>query len=118
MARFFASGGFFDICHRDSGCAAVPLQVAPTDRIRDTTQKTDVLRPKHPCTFLRVFVRRIWADAWLEICLRPAGSNCISCLSSATGHIHFPHSASAAPFLHIKLLIAVLLSTPSTPNRS
>jgi len=25
------------------------------------------------------------------------------------GHIHFPHSASAAPFLHIKLLIAVLL---------
>jgi len=53
----------------------VLLQVAPTDRIRDTTQKTDVRRPKHPCTFLRVLVRRIWVEACLEICLRPAGSN-------------------------------------------
>jgi hypothetical protein len=74
MAHFLASWGSLDICHRDSGYSAVLLQVAPTDRIRDTTQKTDVRRPKHPCTFLRVFVRRIW-EAWLEICLRPAGSN-------------------------------------------
>ena len=75
MAHFLASWGSLDICHRDSGYSAALLQVAPTDRIRDTTQKTDVRRPKHPCTFLRVFVRRIWVEAWLEICLRPAGSN-------------------------------------------
>jgi len=75
MARFLASWGSLDICHRDSGHSAVLLQVAPTDRIRDTTQNTDVRRSKHPCTFLRVFVRRIWVEAWLEICLRPAGSN-------------------------------------------
>ena len=75
MAHFLASWGSLDICHRDWGYSAVLLQVAPTDRIRDTTQKTDVRRPKHPCTFLRVFVRRIWVEAWLEICLRPAGSN-------------------------------------------
>ena len=73
MAHFLASWDSLDICHRDSGYAAVLLQVAPTDRIRDTTQKTDVRRPKHPCTFLRVFVRGIWLEAWLEICLRPAG---------------------------------------------
>src|SRR6266851_352476 len=75
MVHFLASWGSLDICHRDSGHSAVLLQVAPTDRIRDTTQNTDVRRPKHPCTFLRVFVRRIWVEAWLEICLRPAGSN-------------------------------------------
>ena len=75
MAHFLASWGSLDICYRDSGYSAELLQVAPTDRIRDTTQKTDVRRPKHPCTFLRVFVRRIWVEAWLDICLRPAGSN-------------------------------------------
>src|SRR5260370_7202510 len=75
MAHFLDSWGSLDICHRDSGYSAVLLQVASTDRIRDTTQKTDVRRPKHSCTFLRVFVRRIWVEARLEICFRSTGSN-------------------------------------------
>src|SRR3984893_9278476 len=75
MGDFFRFWGCLGIVHRDSGYSAELLQVAPTDRIRDTTQKTDVRRPKHPCTFLRVFVSRTWVEAWLEICLRPAGSN-------------------------------------------